>query len=136
MVEELEKRMTSWAEVVRRVAGVDDTLTPGGGAAGGLGFCLKSLFHARILPGIEALIELTGLEDRTMSYDLIITGEGKLDPQTGSGKVPMGVLGLGNRHPVPVVGGIDGRSGKCTSQNGTGGYPPVDDIIPAGSYSG
>ncbi|MFO7616675.1 MAG: glycerate kinase, partial [Bacteroidales bacterium] len=103
MVEELETGMAGFSAVVARKVGVDYTGDSGAGAAGGLGFGLRAFMGASIIQGIEALIELTGLEGRISGYDLIITGEGKLDRQTGAGKVPLGVLTLGLRHRVTVV---------------------------------
>ena len=103
MVETLEQGMATLAEVVKRVKRQDDAAVPGAGAAGGLGFCLKSFFHARLIKGMDALVDLTGLESRISQYDLIITGEGKLDRQTESGKVPLGMLRLGEKYHIPVV---------------------------------
>jgi glycerate kinase len=103
MVETLEQGMISWAEVVRKETGRDDAGVPGAGAAGGLGFCLKTFFHARLIKGMDALADLTGLESRISRYDLIITGEGKLDHQTESGKVPLGMLRLGEKYHIPVI---------------------------------
>jgi glycerate kinase len=103
VVETLEEGMTKWAEVVKRETGHDDADVPGAGAAGGLGFCLKSFFQARLIKGMDALADLIGLESRISQYDLIITGEGKFDRQTESGKVPMGILRLGEKYDIPVV---------------------------------
>lgn len=103
MVENLEAGMSQLAAVVRIETGQDAAAIPGAGAAGGLGFCLLSFFHARIIKGMDALADLTGLESRLSRYDLIITGEGKLDSQTESGKVPLGMLRLGEKHHIPVV---------------------------------
>jgi glycerate kinase len=103
MVEDLEAGMVRYAAVVSQKFGVDYSDDPGVGAAGGLGFCLRAFLGARIYRGIEAMIELAGLEERVRGYDLIITGEGKLDRQTGSGKVPLGILRLGERYRVPVI---------------------------------
>ncbi len=103
MIEHLESGMGSWADVVKRSTGQDFSGFSGAGAAGGLGFCLKSFFGADLVNGIETVIGLLELEQKADSYDLIITGEGKLDPQTDSGKVPLGMLRLGAGHKVPVV---------------------------------
>ncbi len=103
MIEMLETGMANLSKVAIKVTGNDYSDTPGAGAAGGLGFSLKSFFDARIINGIDALVQMTGLEDRISQYDLIITGEGKLDSQTESGKVPYGMLRLGEKHHIPVV---------------------------------
>ncbi len=103
MVEVLEQGMVVLAEVVSKLTGNDYADVSGAGAAGGLGFCLKSFFHAPLLKGFYALINLIGLESRISQYDLIITGEGKLDTQTESGKVPLGMLRLGEKYNIPVI---------------------------------
>ena len=103
MVDLLEEGMINLAAVVARVTGSDDATVPGAGAAGGLGFCLKSFLNARLIVGMDALAYLTGLRDRIGEYDLIITGEGKLDQQTRFGKVPLGMLRLGEKYQVPVL---------------------------------
>ncbi|MFH0761337.1 MAG: glycerate kinase [Bacteroidota bacterium] len=125
MVESLEEGMTIWAEVVKRETGQDDADVPGAGAAGGLGFCLKSCFNARLIRGIDAQVDLTGLEGRISQYDLIITGEGKLDRQTKSGKVPLGMLRLGEKYHIPVVC-------LCGLNESTGdmGFKKVFSIVP------
>jgi len=125
MVETLEAGMAKLAEMVKRKTGHDHATLPGAGAAGGLGFCLKSFFHARLIKGMDALAELTGLESRIGQYDLIITGEGKLDPQTGSGKVPLGMLRLGEKYHVPVVCLCGMDESKCEM-----GFKKVFSIVP------
>jgi glycerate kinase len=99
----IEAGMSAWARTVVAATGRDETGFPGAGAAGGLGFCLRSLFGADLVKGTEALIRLTRLEEKADQYDLIITGEGRFDAQSESGKIPMGMLQLGQRHGIPVI---------------------------------
>jgi glycerate kinase len=75
---------------------------PGAGAAGGLGAAFLAL-GAQLRPGFEVVAEAIGLEQAIASADLVITGEGSLDSQTGSGKAPAGVAALAVRHGVPVL---------------------------------
>ena len=103
MVEALEAGMAHLAEVAGTATGLDFRDTPGAGASGGLGFCLMSFLGAKMLKGMEALLHMTRLEERIGAFDLIITGEGRLDDQTGSGKVPAGILRLGQLHKIPVI---------------------------------
>jgi glycerate kinase len=94
--------------------GVDVTTVPGTGAAGGLGGGLLVL-GARLLPGFGLVADLVGLPARLGSADLVVTGEGYLDPPSFEGKVPGGVLALARSRPGPagpvpvlcVVGGAD-----------------------------
>jgi glycerate kinase len=76
---------------------------PGAGAAGGLGAAFLAL-GAELRPGFDVVADAVGLEDAIASADLVITGEGSLDAQTGSGKAPGGVAALAVRHGVPVIG--------------------------------
>jgi len=61
---------------------------PGSGAAGGLGAALASL-GAELVPGAATVLDLLGFDPR--SYELVVTGEGRVDATTGEGKVPFEV---------------------------------------------
>ena len=61
---------------------------PGSGAAGGLGAALASL-GAELVPGAATVLDLLGFDPRP--YDLVITGEGRVDATTAEGKVPFEV---------------------------------------------
>jgi glycerate kinase len=61
---------------------------PGSGAAGGLGAALASL-GAELVPGADAVLDLIGLDPRP--YDLVVTGEGRVDATTWEGKAPAAV---------------------------------------------
>jgi glycerate 2-kinase len=111
---ELGRRLVEVAERYRRETGVDVTAIPGGGAAGGLAGGLVAL-GARIEPGFDFVAGLVGLGDRLERADLVVTGEGHLDPPSFHGKVPGGVLDLARARgehggPLPVLciaGGAD-----------------------------
>jgi len=57
---------------------------PGSGAAGGLGAALASL-GAKLVPGAAAVLDLVGFDPHP--YDLVVTGEGRIDATTAEGKV-------------------------------------------------
>jgi glycerate kinase len=71
---------------------------PGAGAAGGLGAGARFFLNAKFRKGIDYISELTGLEEKIKASDMVITGEGKVDEQTFSGKVVAHVLALANQH--------------------------------------
>ncbi|KLU08999.1 glycerate kinase [Kocuria sp. SM24M-10] len=73
---------------------------PGAGAAGGLGWAAM-LLGARMVSGAGFFLDLLGFDDHAVGCDLVITGEGKLDTQTLSGKLPLVVARRAN--PVPVI---------------------------------
>jgi glycerate kinase len=104
----LTHRLGSLADRYRRDFGVDVDTLSGAGAAGGLAGGLAVL-GARLAPGFGLVAELADLPALIAGADLVVTGEGHLDPPSFHGKVAGGVLSLvGGRCPVLcVVGGAD-----------------------------
>lgn len=79
-----------------------DPSTPGAGAAGGVGGALLA-WGAQLLPGAREVARLVGLADAIAGADLVITGEGSYDGQSGDGKVPSFVAGLAADAGVPAA---------------------------------
>jgi len=103
MVVQLDKALRHYADVIHHDLGLDVADLPGAGAAGGLGAGIMAFLGARVRPGVEVVIEATGLAAQLNGADLVITGEGRIDGQTASGKVPVGVARAAKRHGLPVV---------------------------------
>jgi glycerate 2-kinase len=83
---------------------------PGAGAAGGLGFGMLAFFGAQLRPGIDIVLQATNLAERLKHADLCLTGEGRLDSQSLSGKTAIGVARLCKSAGVPCIalgGSID-----------------------------
>ncbi|MEQ9413553.1 MAG: glycerate kinase, partial [Cyclobacteriaceae bacterium] len=76
---------------------------PGAGAAGGLGAGSKLFLYANIEAGIDFLMNYTQIEAAIKEADVVITGEGKLDNQTLSGKVVDGVASLARKHHKKLI---------------------------------
>jgi glycerate kinase len=104
-VEQLEENLAHFAGIVQRDIGVDIRNLPGTGAAGGLSAGLYGVAGAELVSGIETLIESTGYGQQfaKVGFDLVITGEGKLDEQTEGGKAPLGVAREAAKYSVPVI---------------------------------
>jgi len=98
-IRNLELALSRLADIVPETIGSDhtDTVKPGAGAAGGLGFGLLSFCGATIRPGFEVVAEAVRLEEKMKDADLVITGEGSLDRQTLEGKTPVGVARLARK---------------------------------------
>jgi glycerate kinase len=110
MVAELDAALRRFGELIERETGIAVLQAPGAGAAGGIGAALLGFLGARMRSGIEMVLEAVGWERHLHGADLVITGEGKLDAQTLSGKVIAGVCKSARQHGVPVValcGGLD-----------------------------
>jgi glycerate 2-kinase len=101
-VSRLEGALAHFASVAA-VAGFDGVARiPGAGAAGGCGFGL-ALLGARLVPGASLVCDLVGLDATLVGADLVITGEGRLDTQTATGKAPAEVALRARRAGVPCV---------------------------------
>lgn len=103
-VEILEARMQEQARRLAAMGGSGCGLdsVPGAGAAGGLGGAFAAAFGAKMVGGIGRVLSLSGFDQAVLGADIVITGEGRSDHQTLSGKVPYGVL-QHCRDRVPVL---------------------------------
>ena len=102
-VAELDAALTQFAEIARKTTGVDVRNVPGAGAAGGFGGGFLALAGAQLRPGAELVLDVLDFAQRLGGADLVITGEGRLDKQTLSGKAPFAVAQMARAHGVRVV---------------------------------
>lgn len=102
-IEELDKSLAYFAEIIKRDLHKDIKDIPGAGAAGGLGAGLIAFLNAELRPGIDIIIEAVRLEQNIKDTVLVITGEGKIDSQTIYGKAPIGVAKIAKKYNVPVM---------------------------------
>ena len=97
-VEALEEGMLNFARVSARYFGHDNSDYPGAGAAGGVGFALKTFLGANLLSGWRVMFDFMDIEAKIEEADIIITGEGRVDGQSISGKLFDGVVTLALKH--------------------------------------
>jgi glycerate 2-kinase len=97
---------------------------PGAGAAGGVGYAAVAALAATRRPGIDVVLEFTGLAEQLAGADLVITGEGSLDEQSLLGKTPLGVARAAERAGVPVVA-VCGRTTLTPEQQKFSGFRRV-----------
>lgn len=99
----LDAGLRQLAAVVR-VEGANEVADePGSGAAGGLGFGARVFLGADLQTGFALVADALNLQQHITQSDLVITGEGRLDAQTLSGKVIRGLTQLAEPLRVPVV---------------------------------
>ena len=95
------------AELDRRFAAREEFVLiqhkPGSGAAGGLGAAL-ALLGAELVPGAEIVLDLLGFD--AAGYDLVVTGEGRVDATTALGKAPGEVARRSAGRRCVVFGGV------------------------------
>lgn len=87
----LDEGLGHYARLCKELLKKDFSLCEGAGAAGGLGFALMAFCCAKVVSGIDFVLDLCDFEARAKEAELIITGEGSLDSQSLMGKVPFGV---------------------------------------------
>ena len=91
----LDASLTHYADLLEAASGRDIRDVPGAGAAGGTTAGLLAIADRfasfEIRPGVEVVMELTGFDEALAVSDLVLTGEGRIDEQTGFGKTAMGV---------------------------------------------
>ena len=98
-VQLLEAAITHFASI----AGAGHINSSGAGAAGGAGYMAFTFLGAEQRSGIEIVLELISFKELLVGADLVITGEGKFDSQSLSGKAPMGVLKAAQSFGIPVM---------------------------------
>lgn len=103
MVQVLDSGLRRYGELVEQSTGHAVIDVAGAGAAGGMGAALLGLLNATLRPGVEIVIETLKLTEHVQDADLVITGEGRLDSQTITGKTPIGVAKVAKQFNKPVI---------------------------------
>jgi len=104
MVARLDAALVRYGEVLREAVGRDVAALPGSGAAGGAGAGFLAVLGAKFNSGIDIVMEAVDFDGKIRGADWIVTGEGRLDGQTLSGKVVSGVCRRARGMRVPVIG--------------------------------
>ncbi|HEP1362515.1 glycerate kinase [Streptococcus pyogenes] len=101
-IEETDQIASNFAKKVFCQTTIDLQTIPGSGAAGGLGGAIV-LLGGTLTSGFSRIAELLNLDNSLQSCDLVITGEGCLDTQSQSGKVPVAIARMAKKYQVPTV---------------------------------
>lgn len=117
MVKKLDLGLKNFNAVVKKKYGVDLQKVKGAGAAGGLGAAAKLFLNARLQSGISMIKEIANFNHHILNADWIITGEGKIDKQTFSGKVIQGITQEITHQQLAVFCGINQLSAKKLNDN-------------------
>jgi glycerate kinase len=101
-VAELERRLEELAQRYEATWGVDVSALPGSGAAGGLAGGLAAL-GARLVPGASLVADVVGLRAALARASLALTGEGRFDRTSLSGKGVGHVLQVAGDLGIPAA---------------------------------
>ncbi|MBO1914457.1 glycerate kinase, partial [Microvirga sp. 3-52] len=92
-----------FSTITEKMTGISLRDKSGAGAAGGAGGAFQAFFPSEMKRGIDVVLEAISFESHIEDTDLILTGEGKTDAQTFSGKTPFGIAEIANTHDKPVI---------------------------------
>jgi glycerate kinase len=98
----LDEALKHYAFIIENDLHRDVSHLPGSGAAGGLGAGLLAFCNAKILSGIDFVLDVLRFDDLLQQCDCVITAEGTLDSQTLHGKGIEGVMRRAKRFNKPV----------------------------------
>lgn len=129
MLPVLEKRMEEWCVTAGewlRSAGYgsraeDFATIPGGGAAGGVGAGLYAFFGATLQSGWRLFADLVSLDEKIKRSRMVITGEGRLDASSLSGKLVSGLATLCSQYHRRLY--------VVCGQNKLGSDPSICDVV-------
>ncbi|MET0590811.1 MAG: glycerate kinase [Naasia sp.] len=109
-----------------------DVDEPGAGAAGGTAFGLRA-WGARIVAGAPAVADALGISSLARTVDVVVTGEGRFDAQSTTGKGPGHVLDLAQQGTATriliagdIIGDVDAERLSLTDLAGGSGPAKQD----------
>lgn len=122
----LERGLVNLVAAVSGVGAAAESMadTPGAGSAGGLGFA-GLLLGGRVVSGADFFLDLLDFDALVADRDLVVSGEGRLDAQSLSGKLPTAVAKRANGARVELV---VGRSELTLEELSIQGVRAVHDI--------
>lgn len=106
-VEALTRRLNELADGFARELGRDPRTVARTGAAGGFSGGMWSRYGARLVSGADHVLDLLDFDAHAAASTAVVVGEGRLDSQTGQGKIIAAILARSGTTPVyAVVGSV------------------------------
>lgn len=99
-----EKGLKHYTKILIKAGAFNASSLDGSGAAGGLGFIFLSIFNSAIHLGADYILNLLNFKEISQNYDIVITGEGKVDKQSLDGKVVFEVLKQSKTKTIIICG--------------------------------
>lgn len=117
----IEQGMENFAQVIRSLTGKNVAAQPMCGSAGGLAAAFYAFFQTELVQGARFLLDWVGFDGALKNHSFLITGEGKTDSQTLSGKAPMECIeraAKAGKKSVLVSGTLGGGYDKLLGKQG------------------
>jgi glycerate kinase len=99
----LDEGLKNISKLFKKQFDMDVQNIKGAGAAGGMGAGTSVFLNAELKSGNDLVKSLVAFDEKIKGADWIITGEGKLDSQTLSGKTIDGVITSAKKQNIPVA---------------------------------
>ncbi len=99
----LDRGLRHYGRLLNEFCGYAVAEIAGAGAAGGLAAGLCGVLKARLVRGVDMVLDAIAFDQLIEEADLVVTGEGRMDDQTVMGKAPQGVLQRARQQQIPVV---------------------------------
>lgn len=129
----LDNALRNLEKAVIQSLGANFAHLPGAGAAGGMGYGLKTFLGAKLQSGAKTVLDICGFDERKQHADLIITGEGRFDSQSLMGKVPGEIISRADNIPVAVLCGmslLERADGVCRIFETNPRHLPFESVLP------
>jgi glycerate kinase len=107
-VAKLETALSHWAILLEQASRNAVDRIPGSGAAGGIPTALHALLDAELVSGFQHIFDVGGVHELLSKCDLCVTGEGRLDGQSRTGKVVGELSARSDKPVVAFVGACQG----------------------------
>lgn len=131
MVRRLDDALCRLAKLIKAQTGRDIVDVPGAGAAGGMAAGAMAFLGARLVPGVEAVMEVCCVDEALRGADWVITGEGRFDQQSLQGKVVSGIIQAAQRNQVNVAV-IAGQVALTEAEWRGAGVGQIQSLVPPG----
>lgn len=120
IAERLERGLANLARLWKEQFGQDVAELPGAGAAGGVGGGLVAMLGAALVPGADTVMDELDFDEAVREANLVLTGEGRLDGQSLSGKAVLKVAQRAAKFGVPTVALVGSASDDAARCLGAG----------------
>ena len=119
-VKMLDEGLRSFGSILEESFGKSFSAMRGAGAAGGFGAGAAAFFGGSLQKGIDIVLGQIRFDELLQGCDLVITGEGRLDRQSLSGKVISGVAKHAKAQNVPVIALVGSVGEECSATYAAG----------------
>ena len=128
-VDILHQNVQAYVDLIYKLDKLDMAFVPGAGAAGGLASSLYAFFGAKLLYSIDIVDRYINLDQYLSQSDIVITGEGKIDDRTATGKIVCGVALKAKKYNLPVIAivGSIAHDHEDIFYNGVDAVEPIAD---------